>query len=247
MKIMKTKNVILLFVAIFIGGNIYSQDATTILKKMDEAMYASKDQTVKLKMTLFDKAGKETVREAETLQKGNDKRLFRFISPAAQANIAFLSLPNEVMYLYLPAYEKERRIASHVKNQGFAGTDFSYDDMESKLYSERYDAVSVKTEGDKYVLEVKPKATVKTEYSKMILTLGKNNNYPITVKYFDKTGKQVKELNNSKIEKKGNYWTATDFEMKDLRKGTKTRMQFTSIEFDKNISEDEFSVRKLIR
>ena len=244
---MKTQKMFLLLSAMLICGSIFSQDATALLKKMDEVMYASKDQTVKLKMTLIDKAGKETVREAETIQKGNDKRLFRFLSPAAQANIAFLSLPGEVMYLYLPAYEKERRIASHIKNQGFAGTDFSYDDMESKLYSDRYDAVSVKIEGNNYVLELKPKATIKTEYTKMIVTMGKGNNYPICVKYYDKTGKQIKELNNNKIEKKGNYWTATEFEMKDLRKGTKTKMQFTSIEFDKNISDEEFTVRKLIR
>lgn len=224
-----------------------AQDATTVLKKMDEVMYASKDQTVKLKMTLVDKAGKESVREAESYQKGNDKRIFRFTSPASQANIAFLSLPDEVMYIYLPAYQKERRIASHIKNQGFSGTDFSYDDMESKLYSERYDAVSVKTEGNNYILEIVPKPTNKTDYSKMVLTMGKNNYYPINVKYYDKAGKQVKELNNTKIEQKGKYWTATEFEMKDLRKGTKTKMQFTSIEFDKGISDDEFSVRKLIR
>lgn len=243
------KTIALFFVAALFAAmpRLNAQDATAVLKKMDEAMYASKDQTVKLKMTLVDKAGKESVREAESYQKGNDKRMFRFTSPASQANIAFLSLPNEVMYIYLPAYQKERRIASHVKNQGFSGTDFSYDDMESKLYSERYDAVSVKTEGDKYILEIKPKVDNKTDYSKMVLTMGKNNYYPINVKYYDKAGKQVKEMVNNKIEKKGNYWTATDFEMKDLRKGTKTKMQFTSIEFDKGISDDEFSVRKLIR
>lgn len=244
---MKKSVFIFCIVAITAFSNLMAQDGTEVLKKVDEAMYASKDQTVKLKMTIVDKAGKESVREAESLQKGNDKRLFRFTSPASQANIAFLSLPGEVMYIYLPAYKKERRIASHIKNQGFSGTDFSYDEMESKLYSECYDAVSLKTEGDKYVLEIKPKATYKTEYSKMVMTIGKTNYYPVNVKFFDKTGKQIKELNNTKIEKKGNYWSATEFEMKDLRKGTKTKMQFTSVEFDKNLSDDEFTVRKLIR
>jgi len=61
--------------------------------------------------------------------------MFRFTAPASQAGIAFLSLPNDVMYMYLPAFGKERRIASSAKNQNFAGTDFSYDDMESVPFS----------------------------------------------------------------------------------------------------------------
>ncbi len=240
------KNV--LFVAmLFLATVLFGQTASEVLKKMDDVIYAPKDQTISIKMTIYDKNGKTTVREAHTIQKGNDKRLFRFTAPASQAGIGILSLPNDVMYLYMPAYEKERRIASSVKNQGFAGTDFSYDDMESKAYTEKYDAVSLKTEGNDYILELKPKENNKTEYSKLIITLGKDNNYPKKVQYFDKSNKQVKELNNTKIEKKGNYWVATLFEMKDLRKGTKTQMEFTSVKYDSGLSDDEFTVRKLIQ
>ncbi|HOU99166.1 MAG TPA: outer membrane lipoprotein-sorting protein [Bacteroidales bacterium] len=224
-----------------------AQTAADVLKKMDEVIYASKDQSISIKMTVFDKNGKSSLREAKTLQKGNDKRIFRFTSPAAQAGIGILSLPGDVMYLYMPAYEKERRIASSAKNQGFAGTDFNYDDMESKLYQEKYDAVSLKTENNNWVLELKPKSTNKTDYGKLIVTVGKDNNYPRKVQYFDKNGNQIKELNNTKIEKKGNYWVATLFEMKDIKKGTKTQMEFTSVEYDKGLKDDDFTVRKLIQ
>jgi len=67
------------------------------------------------------------------------------------------------------------------------------------------------------------------------------------VQYFDKANNQIKELNNQRIEKKGNYWVATLFEMKDLRKGTKTQMEFTSVKYDSGLSDDEFTVRKLIQ
>ncbi len=115
-----------------------AQDASTILKRMDDVMYSPKDMTGKNKIVLIDKAGKEEVREATIQQKGNDKRMFRFTAPASQAGISVLSLPNDVMYLYLPAFGKERRIATSAKNQNFAGTDFSYDDMESKPFSAKY-------------------------------------------------------------------------------------------------------------
>lgn len=224
-----------------------AQTANEVLKKMDDVIYAPKDQSINIKMTVFSKNGTSSIREAKTWQKNNDKRLFRFTSPASQAGIGILSLPNDVMYLYMPAYEKERRIASSAKNQGFAGTDFSYDDMESKLYQEKYDAISLKTENNMWVLELKPKANNTTGYAKLIVTIGKDNHYPRKVQYYDKNNTQIKELNNIKIEKKGNYWVATLFEMKDLKKQTKTQMEFTSVEYDKGLKDDDFSVRKLIQ
>jgi len=138
---MKTAFKTALFTVLFGIGSIVSanaQDATTILKKMDDVMYSPKDMTGKNTIILVDRNGKEEIREAIIQQKGNDKRMFRFTSPASQAGIAVLSLPNDVMYLYLPAFGKERRIASSAKNQNFAGTDFSYDDMESVPFSVKY-------------------------------------------------------------------------------------------------------------
>jgi outer membrane lipoprotein-sorting protein len=112
----------------------FSQDASTILKKMDELMFSPEDMTGEMRVIMIDKNGKQEIREATLQQKGTDMRIFRFIAPASQAGIAVLSLPDDIMYLYLPAYGRERRIASSAKNQNFAGTDFSYDDMESKLF-----------------------------------------------------------------------------------------------------------------
>ncbi|NIM57731.1 MAG: outer membrane lipoprotein-sorting protein, partial [Candidatus Aminicenantes bacterium] len=80
-------------------------------------------------MVLIDKNGKEKDRDAVMLQKGSEKRMIKFLSPADQKGIAFLDLPNDMMYLYLPAFKKVRRIAAHIKNQKFAGTDMTYDDL----------------------------------------------------------------------------------------------------------------------
>ena len=93
--------------------------ATQILEKVDDVINAPKDQDIKIKLILIDKNGKESMREMSMLQKGSDKRLVKFLSPADQRGIAFLSLPNDVMYLYLPAFKKTRRIASHIKNNKF--------------------------------------------------------------------------------------------------------------------------------
>lgn len=219
-----------------------AQDATTILKKMDDVMYSPKDMTGKNTIILIDRNGNEEIREAIIQQKGTDKRMFRFISPASQAGIAVLSLPNDVMYLYLPAFGRERRIASSAKNQNFAGTDFSYDDMESVLFSVKYTPKLLKNEANVFVLELTPKG--RSDYSKVIVHVNKTNYYPELMEYYDRGNTKVKEAKYT-FKKIGNYWNAEEIEMTDLKKNHKTIMRMSDVEYDSGLSDDDFTVRKL--
>ena len=98
---MRNLKSIIVSVFLLTGGIlcVNAQDANAILKKMDDIMYSPKDMTGKTKIVLIDKAGNQKTREANFIQKGNDKRIFRFTTPASQAGIAVLSLPNDIMHL----------------------------------------------------------------------------------------------------------------------------------------------------
>lgn len=242
---MRKLNLILVVSALFLfaGLNVTAQDASTILNEMDDVMYSPKDMTGKTKIVLIDKKGKEKIREANIVQKGTDKRIFRFTAPSSQAGIAVLSLPLDVMYLYMPAFGKERRISSSVKSQNFAGTDFSYDDMESKPYFDKYTPNLIESEEDVYVLELIPKSA-KSAYSKVIVKIDKTNYYPIYMEYYDKGNKKIKEA-TYQFEKIGEYWNAKEIEMIDLKKNHKTKMIMSDVSYDTGISDDEFTVRKL--
>ena len=232
-----------LVIAFLFGFNTQQQEVSTILKKLDGVMYSAKDMTGKTKIIIIDKKGKKTIREATIKQKGTDKRLFRFTAPASQAGIATLSLPNDVMYLYMPAFGKERRISSSVKSQKFAGTDFTYEDMESKKYSDKYTAKLIKTESAVYVIELSPKSS-KSAYSKLILKVNKVNYYPTYTEFYDK-GKNKIKIANYTFEKIGKYWNAKKVVMKDLKKNHTTIMMMNDVKFDTGLSDEEFTVRKL--
>jgi len=231
-------------IAAFSLNTAFAQDANTILKKMDDVMYSPKDMTGKNKIVLIDKNGKQETREASILQKGNDKRIFRFTAPASQAGIAVLSLPNDVMYLYLPAFGKERRISTSVKSQNFAGTDFSYDDMEAKPYSDKYTPKLLKTESNVFVLELTPKG--QSDYSKIIVNINNTNYYPELMEYYDKGNTKIKEAKYT-FNKVGNYWNAQEIEMTDLKKNHKSKMQMSDVRYDTGLTDDDFTVRKLIQ
>ncbi len=234
-----------LVIALFLmfGFNANAQDANTILKNMDDVMYSPKDMTGKTKIILIDKAGKEKTREADIIQKGTDKRIFRFTAPSSQAGIAVLSLPNDVMYLYMPAFGKERRISSSVKSQNFAGTDFSYDDMESKPNSEKYTPKLLETEEGAYVLELTP-ISKKSSYSKVIMKVHKTHFYPISAEFYDKGNRKIKE-GISVYKKIGNYWNAQEMSMTNLKKNHTTRMIMSDVKYDTGLTDDDFTVRKL--
>ena len=143
----------------------------------------------------------------------------------------------------MPAFGKERIISSSVKIQNFAETDFTYDDMESKPYLEKYIPKLIKTEDDVYVLELKPKSP-KSSYSKLIVNIHKINYYPTLMDYYDKGGKKVKEGTYT-FTKIGKYWNAQEMNMKNLKKKHSTIMTMSDVIYDQGLSDEEFSVRKL--
>jgi outer membrane lipoprotein-sorting protein len=233
-----------LIVSVLAGSALpaVAQDAGTILKNMDHVLYAPQDMTGKHTIILIDKNGKEETREATVMQKGTDKRLMRFTAPASQSGIAVLALPDDVMYMYLPAFGKERRIAASVKNQTFAGTDFSYDDMEPIPYADKYTPELITAEGNVFLLELIPK--VRSDYSRIVAHINKTNYYPEFMEYYDQGNTKIKEAKYS-FRKAGIYWSTTEIEMTDLKKNHTTRMQMSDVKFDTGLSDDEFTVRKL--
>lgn len=227
--------------------NVTAQDASAILLKVDNIINAPKDQLLSMTITIFDKAAKQSQRTMSLMQKGSDKRLVKFLTPADQKGIGFLSLPNDNMTVYLPAFGKTRKIASSVKNSKFAGTDFSYEDMEAKKYSSKWIPKLNATANGFYVLELSPKEGIATDYLKLIMFVRTLDNYPVKIEHYDKSGKLYKVLTDNNIVKIGSYTIAKELVMEDKKSGTKTKMVITSAKFNNGFSDDIFSERELIK
>ena len=219
--------------------------AVQILQKADDVINAPKDQDLKIKLFLIDKKGKEKVREMSMLQKGSDKRLVKFLSPADQKGIAFLSLPDDVMYLYMPAFKKIRRIASHVKNTKFAGTDFTYEDMEAVRYSDKYIPEFIEEKDNHFLLQLTPKEDIKTDYSKLRMWIREDNFYIVKIEHYNRGDKLFKIMTRDNIEKIGEYWLARESEMQDLKSKHSTKMIIEEVKLDSQISDDKFTKRNL--
>jgi outer membrane lipoprotein-sorting protein len=236
--------VILSILIAFALADSVAQNAATLLQNMDNLMSAPKDRQGIIEITLTGKNEKEKVREAIMLQKGKDKKLYRYTKPENQAGIATLSLPDDVMWLYMPAFGNPKKISLLAKSQSFTGTDFSYEDMDSKTYSERYDPVLVQPQsGESYVLELKPKSD-KSKYSKIVLYLNKQYYYPVKMDYYDKNEVLFKTA-TYKYLKSGGYWYAEEVLMKDLKQDHSTLIKMKEVKFDNGLKDEDFAVEKM--
>jgi outer membrane lipoprotein-sorting protein len=236
--------IILFFALIILGSQLASaQDAQAILAAMDKVMFSSKDKSGKVTIILTDKDGSEKVREAEMFQKGPDKKLYRYTKPESQAGIATLSLPDGVMWMAMPAFEKPKRISMLSKSQSFTGTDFSYEDMATTPYCDRFTSKITSTGADDYLLDLIP-ISGKSNYSKIILRVNKTNGYPIWMKFYNVQGRMFKEADYT-YEKIGKYWNAKEVVMKDLEKNHSTTIKLSDIKFDQGLSDDIFKVENL--
>lgn len=249
---MKAKQLIIILLSLLAlkGSLVWSEappSGQVILSKVDEVINAPQDQELEATLTLIDKHGNQRERIIKMFQLGSDRRLARFLSPADQKGISVLSLPGEVIYLYLPAFKRTKRIASHVKHNKFAGTDFSYDDMEAKRYTDHYIAKLLSTDADHYVLELLPKDQSSSAYSKLLMWVRRDNYLPVTVEYYDKQGGLYKKMTSQNLDEIGPYWVARIREMHDVVNNHRTKMELNQIRFDSGLSESIFTKRYLER
>ena len=120
-----------------------------------------------------------------------NKQLIEIGKPADMKGTKVLTISPTEMYIYLPAFGKIRRIASHVTEQGFLGTALSQRDMTLTRYADKYTAKVSRDAGGKKVLALTAKND-KAPYPKLEVTVDKDKLLPAHVKYFNDDGKHIK-------------------------------------------------------
>lgn len=230
-----------------VPGAAWAQDGITLLARVDSVMNAPLDQTAVERMTLIDRDGSEKERELRFYQKGSEKRLVRFVKPADVRGVAFLRLADDRMYLYLPAFRRVRRIASSIKNEGFMGTDFSYEDLSQTSYSEDYDVTAVSRGTGSYTLTLERKAGADVSYTRLVMQLNDADWVARKIDYFDESGERIKTYTATEVRQIDGYAYVTRMEMVTWRSGHRTVLELEDLVLDSGLSDDLFTQRSLKR
>jgi outer membrane lipoprotein-sorting protein len=227
----------------------HADSGNDVLAKVDHSMNNFADAIFESKLLIREPSGQARELVFTTYQKVPDKRLVRFASPGDVKGMGVLVENKDTMYVYLPGFQKVRRVGTHVKNQTFMGSDFSYEDMSNTRYAPVYDAKLVKEDASSWELELNVKPGVETEYPRVRMTVDKKALQPTKVDFMDAGGKLLKteEYVDYHLEGSEHYNPAKVIVTDHRRNDHKSEIVFTAVKLNSGLKDDLFTQRSLIR
>jgi len=215
-----------------------------VLASMDAAMNRAKTHKFDYEI-INQEAGKGEKKLAMNVLIKGEKRLTEFSAPADMKGTKVLILSPTQMWVYLPAFGKVRRIASHTKDQSSFGMTFSQDDMATQWYGPEYQASIASESAAEWHLVLTPRAGKETTYAKIEVTVAKDRTLPTELKYFNGDGKNTKTETRTGYTCQGNICVPGELKMVDNIKGNSTRLVQKTWKVNEEISDDVFSQRNL--
>lgn len=219
------------------------------LRKMDQ--HVNKYQGLYLKWTLYVKnPGKTSRIKYTTWTRNDEKRLIKMTYPGDIKGMHILIQSRSVMYIYLPAFRKVRRIAGHVRNQGFMGSGFNYDDMATAKWAPYYTARFVKENRKYATLDLQLRPGKPLVFKRIRLTLRKDYWVMHKIRFLSRRGKVVKTMyyGNYKCRPDNSHCSPMLIGMIEHTRGNLvSEMRCTRIEWKSSLRDRMFTVRHLIR
>lgn len=222
-----------------------AEDGNTLLGKVDEALNRSDDMTFEYEVVNAEPGGEPKAMTLAVVVK-DELRMTEFLAPGDMKGTKALVQGQDKMYIYLPAYNKVRRVSSSLTEGGFMGTTFANEDISTTHYAPYFDAKLLSETDAAGTLELTPKAGVATAYSKLELTFDKKMLLPTQIKYFNKNGKHAKTETRAAFSCEGAVCNAGEMTMVDHTRGdASTSLLRTKWQVNTGVGEDLFSVRNL--
>jgi len=234
-----------------------SPTAQEILDELEDTAFVGSGRAV-IELTTVNARGQQRVHQLafyrqETAYGAN--QLLEYLSPADVAGTKFLTIDDAsgetLMYLYLPALGRERRIAGSAAQESFMGTDFTFEEIGSLgTFSRDFDAQRLPDERyqdkDAYVLLLTPRSP-DAKYSAVKVWVWKEQYVPLRIEFYNAQGALEKTLFNEDLQPdEQGRWLPRLITMRNEGTGSRTviRVLETSAE---PVPDEYFTLRYLRR
>lgn len=251
------KKVIFIIAGILMAsGAAYGSTAAEIIDKANQATYYQADDGAsQVNMIITDSQGRTRERDMTILRydepgSREQKYFVYFHKPSDVKGMTYLVWKHpgrdDDRWLYLPALDLVRRVASSDKRSSFVGSHFAYEEISGRGTEE--DTHELVSEDDEfYTVKSVPKDDGSVEFSYFITKIQKSDFVPVKAELYDKKGKLYKTIEALEIKDVQGYPTVTKMKATDLNAGGHTVSEFTDIKYDEGLDEDIFSERALRR
>jgi hypothetical protein len=209
------------------------------LMKEAERRHRLPVELLEIEMVLQEKGGEKRVRTAgyvitqDKEDKAGDRLWIRFHTPGDIKGTTLLSIENKQgasdQWLWLPAFQRKRRVGGAELGDRFADTDLWYEDMKRRYVPDfTYKLLgSDKVDGhDCWVIEAVPSAEEvkkETPYGKSKWWLTKDSLLGIRLQRFDKKMKPLKEAKLTDFKQvKGDAWRGDTMTINDIQRDHRT-------------------------
>jgi outer membrane lipoprotein-sorting protein len=219
-----------------------------VLKSVDAAMTGAKDQVYEYEVTTQEPGKAKTKLSMRVAIKGKTWRLIDFLAPGDIKGMRFLVLTFSQMYVYLPAYQKVRRVASHARSQSFMGTALSQDDASITIFSEMFAGKLVSETKTHWKVEGTRRPGKEAPYAKVEMTIAKDIQQPTELFWFNEKGVKLKTETRNDYECQGKICGPKNMKMVDhTRGGMWTEFNRTGWKVNTGVPDSEFTPRALQR
>lgn len=219
----------------------------SILDKVDENM-SSDARVLTAKMEINSARGTRTM-ESKSWGEGSDKSFTEYLAPAREKGTKMLKLADK-LWIYSPSTDRVIQISGHMLRQSVMGSDLSYEDMMSdRPLLEQYSAQVTGQEvvdGRKCWVVQLSAIVSDVNYFSQKMWVDQERNVPLKVELFAKSGKLLKRITFSDVQRIQNRWYPKTILYKDvLKAGKGTKMMIVEIDLEAKIPSTVFNLGNL--
>lgn len=178
---------------------------------------------------------------------GASKAVLRFTAPPEVKGVALLVLnhPDRAsdQWMWIPAEERDRRIALQDRSTRFFGTDFSFEDLEERDVDQYdYKLLGDETAGGSlcWKIESRPKQTKSSQYTLSTLWIRKDNYVIARIDNFNKD-RLIRRITYSSVQKIDNIWTPRTVEVFDATRNSRTVLTLDKVEYNTLMKDEDFT------
>ncbi len=224
-------------------------DAKALSRKLDE-LYRSKTSRGRMTMTVTTPHYTRTL-TMKVWSRGMDDTLIRILTPRKERGNASLKKGNE-MWNYIAKIRKTTRIPPSLMMASWMGSDFTNDDLvKETTWEEDYFITLLNDPPPGQIgLVYTPRPEAPVTWSKVVAFLDAQTYLPEVMEYYDEKGRKVRVLTFSEIKNLGGKTIPTRLTLTPLskdKKGRKTEIVYTEMEFDVPLRSDLFTLTNLRR
>lgn len=214
-----------------------------------------------VELVTVDRAGSERKQTGKLAMKRfpeGGRVVLRVEDPPDLRGTAFLMIQQQDrtdMFTYLPDLKKVRRITSHTLKGRLLGTDFTYEEIAQMLAISRTNSPVLDGLGSvngrtTWTLRTTPTPESGSSYQKIVSQVDQETCLPILIDFYEAGEEPAKTLTSDPERitlEPGGVHVPRLMEMRDQKRGTKSRIVTHSVEIDPELRDRDFTQSRLAR